>query len=1087
MLRMILGRDWLANRDKILSMMAEDVALEAPGRILMVPELISHDMERRLCQAAGDTTSRFAEVLSFSRLARRVSEYSGNKLEDSMDAGGRIVAMASASRQLSSRLKAYAALETKPEFLNQLVDAVDEFKRCCISPADLLDASKRTEGSLAQKLEELSLLLETYDSLCVRGHRDPRDQMTLLLHQLQENEFAQDHVFYVDGFPDFTRQHLLILEHLILHSPSVTISLCCNEPGNRALSFEKPGETASQILRMARRHGIDVEILRVEGRNADALRPLRYSLFQGTIHQDPSLAGNIYTYRCDSVMQECAAAAQEIQRLVRRGCRYRDIAVVCPDMTHYRGPVSLFFNRLGIPSYLSGTEDILSKSVIHTVLCALDAAVEGLEQEAVLRYIKSVLSPLTPEQGDELESYVLTWNITGKQWAKQWQYHPDGLSMEWTEAAKHQLNRLNDLRATGVMPLVDLQEALKQAGTLGEHVLALYSFLEEIGLAQRMDRLAKQMDAQGDNRTAQELNQLWEILLCALEQLYDVLGDTYWSTETFSRLLKLLLGNYDVGTIPPVLDAVTVGPVSAMRCQECKHLVVLGVLEGSYPGYAGVSGVLSDQERTQLRDLGVPLTGGSLDKLKTEYSEIYGCFCGATESVRLFVPAGQEAHIYKRVCSLLGKREGELVTPLPLVGDSWDAGAFLARYKAKENAEELSVLDGYRDARHRAEYSLGNVSREHIVGLYGNKLRLSASQIDRHADCRLYYFLEYGLRAREQKTATVDPAEFGSFVHWVLENTAREIRDLGGFPQVTLEQTLAISQRYAAEYAQEHFSQLESSRVAYLLERNSKELCQVVEDLWEELHRSQFAPEDFEVKFDADGAMEAVQILGGTLEAEVRGFVDRVDVWHHNDRNYFRVVDYKTGRKDFDYCDVFNGVGLQMLLYMFALEQGGQQIVGEEPVPAGVQYFPARDPYVSADGKLSEDEADQKRVAQRRRRGLLLRDEDVLQAMESGDQFYRLPCNRRKDGSITGDLATAQQLKALHIYVQKYLAKMVTEIASGKIAANPYTRGSAHDACAFCPYSAVCRETAEDGRRNYKAMTPDLFWTEVEKEAKLSG
>ena len=28
------------------------------------------------------------------------------------------------------------------------------------------------------------------------------------------------------------------------------------------------------------------------------------------------------------------------------------------------------------------------------------------------------------------------------------------------------------------------------------------------------------------------------------------------------------------------------------------------------------------------------------------------------------------------------------------------------------------------------------------------------------------------------------------------------------------------------------------------------------------------------------------------------------------------MMDYKTGRKDFDYCDVFNGVGLQLLLYL---------------------------------------------------------------------------------------------------------------------------------------------------------------------------
>ncbi|MBQ4606776.1 MAG: hypothetical protein IJB15_08710, partial [Clostridia bacterium] len=49
------------------------------------------------------------------------------------------------------------------------------------SPADLKQASLETEGSLAQKLEELSLLMEAYDSLCSRGKQDPRDQMTWLL------------------------------------------------------------------------------------------------------------------------------------------------------------------------------------------------------------------------------------------------------------------------------------------------------------------------------------------------------------------------------------------------------------------------------------------------------------------------------------------------------------------------------------------------------------------------------------------------------------------------------------------------------------------------------------------------------------------------------------------------------------------------------------------------------------------------------------------------------------------------------------------------------------------------------------------
>ena len=73
------------------------------------------------------------------------------------------------------------------------------------------------------------------------------------------------------------------------------------------------------------------------------------------------------------------------------------------------------------------------------------------------------------------------------------------------------------------------------------------------------------------------------------------------------------------------------------------------------------------------------------------------------------------------------------------------------------------------------------------------------------------------------------------------------------------------------------------------------------------------------------------------MEARLRGFVDRVDAWCDGFRKFFRVVDYKTGKKDFDYCDVYNGVGLQMLLYLFALERSGENAVGQHATAAGVQ------------------------------------------------------------------------------------------------------------------------------------------------------
>ena len=79
MLKLLIGRDWLANRDGIFRRIAQDVHNRKGKRILLVPELISHESERLLCYAAGDTSSRYAEVLSFTRLVRRVSEYAGDK------------------------------------------------------------------------------------------------------------------------------------------------------------------------------------------------------------------------------------------------------------------------------------------------------------------------------------------------------------------------------------------------------------------------------------------------------------------------------------------------------------------------------------------------------------------------------------------------------------------------------------------------------------------------------------------------------------------------------------------------------------------------------------------------------------------------------------------------------------------------------------------------------------------------------------------------------------------------------------------------------------------------------------------------
>ena len=142
---------------------------------------------------------------------------------------------------------------------------------------------------------------------------------------------------------------------------------------------------------------------------------------------------------------------------------------------------------------------------------------------------------------------------------------------------------------------------------------------------------------------------------------------------------------------------------------------------------------------------------------------------------------------------------------------------------------------------------------------------------------------------------------------------------------------------------------------------------------------------------------------------------------------------------------------------------------------------------LSAEGELTDLEAESERKSLWKRKGLILSDEDVIYAMENKDTPERLCCKRKKDGTLSGDIASKDQFKLLNTYVFHLLRKMVDDIASGNVDANPYTRGSAHNACSFCPYGAVCHSATVDGRRNYKAISSTEFWNQIEKEMRELG
>lgn len=201
-----------------------------------------------------------------------------------------------------------------------------------------------------------------------------------------------------------------------------------------------------------------------------------------------------------------------------------------------------------------------------------------------------------------------------------------------------------------------------------------------------------------------------------------------------------------------------------------------------------------------------------------------------------------------------------------------------------------------------------------------------------------------------------------------------------------------LTRQAVEQYVREELGGLEqqSERFQYLFRRLLRSVQAVVDNVAQELCASRFRPISFELGFGSRGELPPVELTAEGVTISVSGFVDRVDGWVENGRLHLRVVDYKTGRKSFDLTEVWNGLGLQMLLYLFALEERGEGFYGLPVEGAGVLYLPARDAVVRGSRTMSEEERQKAVDKELVRRGLVLSDGAVLEAMERpGPGGYR--------------------------------------------------------------------------------------------------
>ena len=1096
MLRLITGRAGAGKTARVMDEIRSAVRAGQPGRVLLVPEQYSHEAERELAKAAGPSLPLYAQVLSFTGLARLLEAELGAGGRSPMDAGGRLLCMALALDGVYSRLKVYAGARRSPELQAQLLGAVDELAAAGLSEPELLEAASLAGGALGQKLADLALITGAFRAAVGPEHLDPSDRLALLLERLPRSSFGRSGHIYIDGFIDFTGIEMKILAELLDRGADVTVCLTLDSTDEGSELFELSRRTARRLMREAKERGVPLRLETLEAGEASPAGLLAERLL-GYGQERLDAKGSVYLYVADSLAAECELAAARAVELARGGCRWRDIAVAVRSFEDYRVFLEAAFRYYGVPLFTARQTDISQKPLPALISAAYEIVCGGWEQAEVFAYLRTGLAGLDTGECDELENYCFTWSIRGshRYSERPWHMHPDGFSGRWDEAAQARLERINMLRDRAAAPLLRLERACREAHTAREHAEALAALFEDLQLAERLEDRARELEASGRMQAAEEYSRLWDAAVSALEQSAAILGDMELDASGFARLYLLTLSQYAVGVIPVSLDMVSAGDLDRMRRRHIKHLILLGASDERLPGPAQDGGVFNSDERRALAELGLPLDAGDAE-LWREFSLIYNCLSLPSETLCLVSPAYapdgsavRPSFVMNRAAQLFGleivradsrlARTAARGPALELAAAAeGELGRAAREYFSQTEPETLSRL---RSAARTAPRLL---SEDSARALYGDELRLSPSRVEKFASCRFSYFLSYGLKAKPRQPAQFKAPEAGSFIHYILQHVAEDTQDEGGLELAARDRLDELCGDYALRYLEEELGGLEGkgARFAYLFARLAESVRRIVQDMAEELRCSEFKPLSFELDFSRPGLSPAAELPGGG-SVRLGGIADRVDGWLHDGRLYLRVVDYKTGRKSFSLSDVMNGLNMQMLLYLFALERSGRKLYGTEVVPAGVLYIPARDVLLSEDGDLSDEELESRRLEKLRRSGLVLDDPEVLRAMENSDAPVRIPV-KWKDGAPTGDsLASAERMGRLGRQVEETLRLLAAQLRAGSILADPSYKSAQEHACLWCDYAEACRFAEGEGgdrRRYLPRLSAARVWAMLE-------
>lgn len=1103
-----MGRAGSGKTESVRGRLKELAEAGKEGLFLIVPEQSSFENERAMLRLLGARNAGRVCVTSFSRLAEEAFRRYGGGAGRRLDDGGRSILMSLALEQVKDRLEFYRRNAESEDLVGLMLGVSAEFKMCALSAETIAETAERMpRGTLKRKMTELSLILSAYDALVAQSYIDPQDDLTRLRETLLSHPYFQGCTVAVDSFQSFTVQEYGILEQILVQADHVTVTLCADhldDPEQGMGLFSLVRRTGKNLIRLAKRNGIPVAapvVLKSGTRfHSPALAALEEGVYRPSRTAWEGGCDAAAVYEARNAYDEAAFAASTIRNLVmNQGMRYRDFAVIARTPEKYRGILDSAFERRDIPYFMDDPQPVDAEPLMRLVLSAFRAVRYGFRSDDVFQYLKTGLAGLSAEETALLENYGFVWNLSGGKWREEWTENPRGFSGEFTDRDKRMLREINALRRRAVEPLFRFAEKTREGD--GEQMAsAVYDLLCDTDAARNLKQLAARLAADGTPQLAERELRLWDLLMEILDQTALTLSGRTVSRARYADLLHLVIRSGRIASIPQGLDEVTVGAANRIRTVEPKAVFLIGASQGEFPLAPGGNCVLSDGERRALIAMGLPLNDTMEGVAVQERFLAYSALSAASERLYVSYPVSDAqgravapSTIPREVRSILKKvrvlSESEL-SPLyfadaaapafALTARMWNAGEGLSAalkqvFSERGERERLAAVERAA-VKKPARFSDPARAR----ALFGDEMRVSATQIEKYHLCRFQYFCRYGLDVKERRAAELDALEYGSLMHYLLERLFREVGS-AKIAAASPAELREIIVGFLNAYAEAKLGGLQNRtpRFAYLVSRLADAAMTVARHIAEELEQSEFVPVGFELGIGDEIPSLVIPLPDGG-SVRIDGKVDRVDRMEKNGVPYLRVVDYKTGHRDFKLSDVIYGMNMQMLVYLAALcENGGERCGGAHP--AGVLYMPASRPSVLLPRGAPEKKREAETEKQLRMDGLVLDDPEIIRGMEKKAEGKYLPVSL-KNGVPSGKehVVSAREMENTLRYIRRLIAAMAAGLRSGNVEALPLS--GRYDACAWCPYGAVCGHERDDAVREMQKWDRDAVLAELGKD-----